>query len=347
MRRTTKAALTFGALVSVAVWVGTAAAPALAWYGPPPIQLLCSAAANGGTLEGSLCVLPFGQTTAPNHYSAAIAVSNPGAGDTFAVIAGSLPPGLTMPAQSGPGTIITGNPAKTGTFNFTVKATAGRRTGTRAYQITITVQGPPDKLRCSLAVNGGFLESGTCVLPDAIMGQPYHGRLPTSHHAGGMISVTGGSLPPGLALPAAFGDSGDVVGGTPTNPGIQPGRDFVVQGTGDQGQPLYQACQINVVPDRRLTVVLPGSGSTLLPGTVGQAFAINFFYGGGAGPYTWSLSAGELPPGLSLQTFNDPRDANNELAGTPTVAGTYTFTMKVADYYGQQATQQFHLSIQP
>jgi large repetitive protein len=70
-------------------------------------------------------VLPPGVTTAPDNYSATIAVSAAGAAGatvTFALTAGSLPPGLTMPAQSGSGTVITGNPAQTGTFNFTVKA---------------------------------------------------------------------------------------------------------------------------------------------------------------------------------------------------------------------------------
>ena len=93
-------------------------------------------------------MLPFGVTTPPNSYSATIAVSNPGAGDTFAVVTGSLPPGLTMPAKSGSGTVITGNPAQTGTFNFTVKASLNGRTATLAYQITITVQGPPDQFVC-------------------------------------------------------------------------------------------------------------------------------------------------------------------------------------------------------
>jgi hypothetical protein len=50
---------------------------------------------------------------------------------------------------------------------------------------------------------------------------------------------------------------------------------------------------------------------------------------------------------MTLQTFSDPRDANDELAGTPTTAGTYTFTMRLADYNGQQATQKFTFTIVP
>ncbi|MGO9218674.1 MAG: putative Ig domain-containing protein [Streptosporangiaceae bacterium] len=78
-------------------------------------------------------MLPPGVTTAPNSYSATIAVSKTGAAGatvTFALTAGSLPPGLTMPAQSGSGTVITGNPAKAGTYGFTVKATDGSLTAT-------------------------------------------------------------------------------------------------------------------------------------------------------------------------------------------------------------------------
>src|SRR6516225_6863724 len=128
MRRTAKAALTLAAAAStvVAVAVATAGPASAKPYPPPSIHLLCSAAANGGTPEG-------------------------GAGPTvtFALTAGSLPPGLTMPARSGSGTVITGNPTQTGTFTFTVKATDGGKTSTLAYQITITTQGPPDQLLCN------------------------------------------------------------------------------------------------------------------------------------------------------------------------------------------------------
>ena len=147
-------------------------------------------------------------TTAPNNYAATIAASKAGAAGatvTFALTAGSLPPGLTMAAQSsGSGAAISGNPTRAGTFNFTVKATDGGLTATMAYQITVTVQGPPDQLLCS-AANGSFLISGVCVLPNSVVGQPYQGHLSTSHNAGGTLSIVTGALPAGLSLPATFG----------------------------------------------------------------------------------------------------------------------------------------------
>jgi hypothetical protein len=165
-----------------------------------------------------------------------------------------------------------------------------------------------------------------------------------------------GALPAGLSLPAAFGASGDVAGGTVAQPlGEYNTYTFTAAGTGDQGQPLYQAYQVSVDPNQPLTVVLPAGGPggspspVLFPAPAGKASGQDFFSGGGASPYTWALTAGQLPAGLTLQTDSccGPTDANDELAGTPTTAGTYTFTMRVSDYDGQQATQQFSLTIYP
>ena len=346
MKRITKAALTLAAAVTTVAAMAVAAGPASASY-PRSVHLQCTAAPVNGALHGSVCALASGQTTAPDNYSATIAATrvNLTFPVTFTLTAGSLPPGLTMSTQSATSVVITGNPTKTGTYNFTIKAAIGSNTSTIAYQITVTVQGPPDQLVCSPSVNGGFLENGACVLPDAEIGVPYQeGHLATSHQAGGTLSVVSGSLPPGLTLPTTFTGAADIVGGTATDPGVEPGRNFTVQGTGDQGQPLYQAYTILV--DQNLPLSINTCCTTLAP-DVGQSVAKNLFLTGGAAPYTWSVASGQLPPGLTLQTFSDPRDANNELVGTPTTAGTYTFTMRVTDYQGDQATQQFTATINP
>ena len=347
MRLTRRAALTAGAAATMLGTLSAVVAPTPASASLAP-SLSCAGAPTNGTAQDSLCVLASGQTTKPNEYNVTIAIVRTGGPTTWSVVAGSLPPGLTLLSpRPGTTTMITGNPTQTGTFNFTIRGQGSPvvTPATRSYQITITTQGPPDKLLCDAA--GDFLISGTCVLPDALIGQTYQAFLPTSHAAGGTLGVVSGSLPPGLSLPATFTGSGDTISGTPTDPGIQPNFNFTLQGTDDQGQPLFQAYSIMVNPDQPLTIVPPASGSTPSPGTVVQPYAQNFFLSGGAAPYTWSVAAGQLPPGLGLQTSFDPRDANNQLTGTPTTPGTFTFTMQLTDFYGHQAAQQFTLQIQP
>jgi hypothetical protein len=327
--------------------VAAAASPALAAKKPPPppIQLLCSQSLMGATLVNGVCVLPSPSPVGvANDYIQPLAVSNPNGGDTFKVISGTVPPGLTVLPQYGSGTIVTGVVTQAGTFVFTVQATSPQgATATQAYSITVTQQSP-DILLCDAADNGGTLVNGVCVLPDADIGQGYEAFIITSHESGGTFSITAGSLPPGLSMPATYGAAGTIVAGTPTQQGTFT---FTVTGTDGQGQPLQQTYRITVDPPLPLTIVLPAGGSTLAPGTIGAAYAQNFFLSGGVAPYTWSVASGTLPPGLKLVTTDAPADNNNQLAGTPTTAGTSSFTMRVTDSQGHQATQQFSLTIQP
>jgi len=63
-----------------------AAGPASAKpYPPPSIHLLWTAAPGGGALRGSVCALAPGQTTAPDNYSATIAVSKADAAGAITV----------------------------------------------------------------------------------------------------------------------------------------------------------------------------------------------------------------------------------------------------------------------
>ncbi len=167
MKRTLALCLAAGSLL-----LGIASAsPALAKAKPAPIQLLCSTSANGGTLVNGTCVLPGAIAGGTNDYFGIIAVSNPNAGDTFQVVSGTVPPGLTVLPQYGSGTIVTGIATTPGTFVFTIMATSQQgATATLAYSITVTAQ-PADTLVCSPATNGGTLVNGVCVLPGASVGQ--------------------------------------------------------------------------------------------------------------------------------------------------------------------------------
>jgi hypothetical protein len=81
-------------------------------------------------------------------------------------------------------------------------------------------------------------------------------------------------------------------------------------------------------------------------GSPGSTYVNNFLYrglsasGDATAPYTWTVAAGTLPPGVTMV-------ADGEIYGTPTATGSYVFTAKVTDANGQTATQPFRLTISP
>ena len=248
MRRTTKALLTLAARVSMAATLAGVAAGRCWRRLIRPRGLTCCARQRPTTARwATFACCPPGVTTAPNAYSATIAVSKVGAVGptvTFALTAGSLPPGLCLPAQSTSGAVITGNPTQTGTFNFTIKATDGSRTSTLAYQITVTTQGPPDQLQCN-AANGSFLISGSACCPTPCSACPTRAAWSPATTQAARSDCR--RRPPAGADPARHLRAlGRGLGGTSTQQGIEPAYTFTVQGTGDHGQPLYQAYSITV-----------------------------------------------------------------------------------------------------
>jgi len=77
--------------------------------------------------------------------------------------------------------------------------------------------------------------------------------------------------------------------------------------------------------------------SSFPPGNVGVPYAQALQATGGTQPYTWSYT-GQLPPGLSVNSVGT-------LAGTPTAAGDYTFTLLVTDSRQVSASRSLSVTI--
>ena len=79
--------------------------------------------------------------------------------------------------------------------------------------------------------------------------------------------------------------------------------------------------------------------TTSLPGTtLGSACSAALAASGGTPPYSWSVVSGSLPPGLSLSSAG-------VISGTPVLAGTFSFTVQVADSSSPPMTATAQLSI--
>ena len=248
-------------------------------------------------VQVTTATLPAASTGQP--YSVTLAASGGVAPYTWSVTSGSLPGGLSLDSSTG---LISGTPTASGTYGFTVAVTdSGNPAATATASLSITVAAP--------------LVITTTSLPGATTGAAYEVTLAAS---GGVApytwSVTSGSLPGGLSLDSSTG----LISGTPTASGTYG---FTVAVT-DSGNPAATAtASLSITVAAPLVIT-----TTSLPGaTTGAAYEVTLAASGGVAPYTWSVTSGSLPGGLSLDS------STGLISGTPTASGTYGFTVAVTD----------------
>ena len=86
--------------------------------------------------------------------------------------------------------------------------------------------------------------------------------------------------------------------------------------------------------------ITPSITTTFLPsGILNAPYNAQLQAADGFPPYTWSMTAGSLPPGLSLSS-------GGLISGTPTAYGTSSFTVQVTDAQMQIATANLSITIQ-
>ncbi|HYI08545.1 MAG TPA: ice-binding family protein [Thermoanaerobaculia bacterium] len=217
-----------------------------------------------------------------------------------------LPAGLfALPRDT-----IAGTPDEAGVFPVTVTVTDEDTDCTTTRIVPLTVE-------CSaVSLVTPDLDNGTA-------GAEYADALAA---AGGAEPYTftqvSGALPPDLALfPAG------TISGPATTAGAFTFEVTARDATGCTSDP--RCYTIDVQP----LSCPPGTDIALSPSLLsfallGVPYSETFTAAGGTGPYTFSVTSGALPDGLTL----DP--ATGTISGTPTSSGTFNFTVTATDVNG-------------
>ena len=205
----------------------------------------------------------------------------------------------------------------------------------------VTVQGLSGvaAISTSLDVTMALLEDGSVVS----WGSNYDGQLGdrsteasyTPVAVSGLSGVT--AISSGLDVSLALLEDGTVMAwgyngygglgiGSPLGPESCDG--FSCSATPVAVSELSGAQAISAGADHELALGVPSprvSTSSLPAATVGSGYRQTLGVLGGSAPYTWSLSSGSLPAGLHLNA------ASGAILGTPSTAGTASFTAEVSD----------------
>ena len=231
-----------------------------------------------------------------------------GTSTIWSVYAGNFPPGLSLNQGSG---AITGTPTQPGSFTFTVYVLVDDINAFRTYTIyvtnlSLTVATPPPP--------GGAVGSSYASFP----------FQRTGGAPGFTWALQSGTNVDGLT----FDSSSGLLSGIPVAGGVFPVSVTVTDTAGIQASASFN---LNIL----------GITTTSLPsGALGVAYAQTLSSVGGTGPLTWSLAGtSTLPSGLNLS-------AQGQIAGTPTVYGTFPFQVHVTDTAAKlTATRSFSISI--
>jgi uncharacterized protein (TIGR03437 family) len=255
-------------------------------------------------------VLPLASTTGP--YSASLTAS--GGPGSYSFSATGLPTGVSLSSQGS----FSGVPSSAGEYPITVTVSSGGLSTSSTLTLVVTGSTKP------LAVSGGQLPAGVVSAAYSSTGLSATGGSPPY-----TWSVIGGALPVGMSLSS----SGDLAG-TPT---LSGSYQFEAQVRDAAGATVTGSFGLAVNPS---SVTL--STGTFPAGVVGVNYPTQILTtsaSGGTAPYIFSVTSGNLPPGLAV--------GNQQITGLPTTAGTFNFTITATDANGKATNAAATIVINP
>lgn len=168
----------------------------------------------------------------------------------------------------------------------------------------------------------------TISLPNGTVGAAYSSAvLAQNGSAPYSFGLTSGSLPAGVTL-----EKNGVLDGTPTAAGTSS---FVVTVTDGSNGTASATLSLKVVAAATPVSIVTNS---LPAGTVGAAYTATVLAINGTTPYSFAVTSGTLPAGLTLAS-------GGAITGTPTAAGSSSFTITVTDAGGVKASANFTVSV--
>jgi hypothetical protein len=194
---------------------------------------------------------------------------------------------------------------------------------------------PNSELFYAPTVAPGIVVTNPTSLPNAVQNAPYT-QLLLEHGGIGLVTWTPISLPTGLTL-----TSNGILTGTPTQLGT---FDVVVSVTDTSAPPQTQSVTFSLTIVQQLAITT----TTLPNGTEGTPYSATIGTSGGTPPISFSITQANFPPGLTI-TQPPVTSTTDTLAGTPTLAGNYTFSESVADSGSptEAATQNYTVTVLP
>jgi hypothetical protein len=197
-------------------------------------------------------------------------------------------------------------------------------------QLVAAVQGTSSSSTTSITVNPDPQITGNP--PSGTVNVAYTTTLSVSGGTAPLkLSQSGGQLPAGLTFNAATG----VISGTPTASGVSTAT-FSVTDSSDVPMTVNAQETITIGTQQAAVVVISGTPGA---GTVGTPYAAQLSATGGSAPYTWSLSSGALPGGLTLSP------STGLISGTPTTQGAFGFSVIATDANGTKASASFVINV--